>query len=543
MIQLLEGDCLLVMPTLEANSVDTIITDPPYGLEFMGKNWDRGVPGESFWCEALRVAKPGALLLAFGGTRTWHRLACAIEDAGWEIRDTIMWVYGSGFPKSHDISKAIEKQSGVKPIEKVPAYGSIASRELIEQRGWHNINNALIMPPTQTELGKLWDGWGTSLKPSWEPIIVAQKPPDGTYAQNALKWGVAGMWIDGARVGNDSHIVHGKEAGRFQPTGGETIKDYHEVSGRWPANFIHDGSDEALAGFPESSGCQPHVINSANAKYDGWGSITKKHGEVIGYKGNGSAARFFYCAKASKAERDAGLDSTRTVKYNVPPGGTLCKDVVMELVQSLQKVMSESESKWLIGESGESIMGLCPSGSLSTTLMAINRITTSEILRLLTPSAINACTLVANSEMANGGSHAENAESSSGYQPTITSASQESVRGANRVVSQMLSTISAAKNWKELTNIHSTVKPLALMRYLCRLTKTPTGGIVLDPFMGSGSTGCAAVLEGRDFIGIEQDAQWVDVAKRRIEYWRSEAEPLLFAEQLCLVPTTLLVED
>lgn len=215
--QVITGDCLEVMPTLAADSVDTIITDPPYGLSFMGKDWDHGIPGPRFWVEALRVAKPGAMLLAFGGSRTFHRLAVAIEDAGWEIRDTIMYLYGSGFPKSHDISKAIDKAAGVE--REVVGESTFAKLRKSSRRvadggspeGGHDLHfggDAIITAPA-TPAAQEWSGYGTALKPAHEPIIVAMKPLDGTFAENAQRWGVAGMWIDGGRVGTGDD----KEAG------------------------------------------------------------------------------------------------------------------------------------------------------------------------------------------------------------------------------------------------------------------------------------------------------------------------------------------
>jgi len=181
MIQLIRGDCLEVMATLEENSIDTIITDPPYGLEFMGKDWDHGVPGVPFWTAALRVAKPGAMLLAFGGTRTHHRLMVAIEDAGWEIRDVIMWVYGSGFPKSHDISKAIDKAAGAE--REVVGRGKYADRgrtagQKTNALGAYSSSETDSITAPATDAARLWDGYGTALKPAYEPIIIAMKPRD-----------------------------------------------------------------------------------------------------------------------------------------------------------------------------------------------------------------------------------------------------------------------------------------------------------------------------------------------------------------------------
>jgi hypothetical protein len=206
--ELHDGDCLDVMRAMDANSVDTVVCDPPYGLSFMGKNWDHGVPGVAFWQAALQVAKPGAMLLAFGGTRTHHRLMVAIEDAGWEIRDVIMWVYGSGFPKSHDISKAIDKAAGA--TREVTGEYDSRNRYDNGQRASNgtyakHITGEKTYGPTNatapaTDAAQEWQGWGTALKPAWEPIIVAMKPLDGTFAQNAMKHGVAGLNIDGSRI-------------------------------------------------------------------------------------------------------------------------------------------------------------------------------------------------------------------------------------------------------------------------------------------------------------------------------------------------------
>jgi hypothetical protein len=263
--QVITGDCLEVMPTLAADSVDTIITDPPYGLSFMGKDWDHGIPGPRFWVEALRVAKPGAMLLAFGGSRTFHRLAVAIEDAGWEIRDTIMYLYGSGFPKSHDISKAIDKAAGVE--REVVGESTFAKLRKSSRRvadggspeGGHDLHfggDAIITAPA-TPAAQEWSGYGTALKPAHEPIIVAMKPLDGTFAENAQRWGVAGMWIDGGRVGTgDDKEAGGCHGSIFGNSGKGTPVNYSQ--GRWPANVIHDGSDEVLAGFPVTTSGGQH---------------------------------------------------------------------------------------------------------------------------------------------------------------------------------------------------------------------------------------------------------------------------------------------
>lgn len=760
------GDCRDVMAEMDANSVDAIVTDPPYGLSFMGKDWDTFEAGDiamrrnpqmdavntgmsrqggrqrysdayqkrqardmrnyQEWCtgwatEALRVAKPGAHLLAFGGTRTFHRLACAIEDAGWEIRDTVMWVYGQGFPKSLDVSKAIDKAAGAERTEmewrdryhdgatrQAQAVGSARISFGCEANG-----NGVTLPATPA--AKQWQGWGTALKPaveniivarkpvadgaalsiivgnllrleaqlwlllhvntadgssgssqngfeeafataqwtvdellstrdalcaqtdmslfesvtntslntvsSWRsiwgealrhgntftieaatspiiglrtlsysvsaltpqaiiwaamiqpgswwsvlpaasvlnvaamklsatlerfavenaieqghiphpdavdqavlsrPIIVARKPLQGTVAANVLAWGTGALNIDGCRVGVDVRVDSAQRKGgpytseRTWSTSitPPRIEPKHYV-GRWPSNFIHDGSDEVVGLMPErDGGAFPRAQRTHNAS-----SYSVTGGSLAPARAmgdSGSAARFFYCAKASKADRNSGLDCTSTVKYDVPVGGASCRDVTMGLVESLRRAMSESTVTWHIGESGVSIMGRCPSDTLSTTLTAISRITTSAILNSLTPSLISAFTQDASLETVSGGSRAESVASSSQYPPTTTLARlAESAPGARLVVSQMLSQISDAANWKPATNTHSTVKPTALMRYLCRLV-TPPGGVVLDPFMGSGSTGKAAILEGFRFIGIEVEPEYHAIAERRI---------------------------
>ena len=354
--RILHGDCIDLMPQMDADSVDSIVTDPPYGLSFMGRDWDHGIPGERFWREAMRVAKPGAHLLAFGGTRTFHRLACAIEDAGWEIRDTIMWVYGSGFPKSHN------------------------------------------------------GPWGgTALKPAWEPIIVARKPLDGTVEQNHTKHGTGAMNIDGCRIELNGDYKCGAN-GRPSQTGlGDNYKpesaNRHSDEGRWPANLIHDGSEEVVSLFPQTKSGTGAVRSAAGEGYrpNAFGTESRPAGTpCIEYGDSGSAARFFYCAKASRSDRNAGCD---------------------DLPDAVE----------LIGAAGHKF----------------NPMTGKPVVDI------------------------------------------------------------------PRKNNHPTVKPTELMRYLCRLV-TPVGGLVLDPFMGSGSTGRGAVLEGFRFVGIEREAEYCEIARMRI---------------------------
>lgn len=400
------GDCLEVLRGLPDNSIDAIVTDPPYGLAFMGKRWDYDVPSVEIWAECLRVLKPGGHLLAFAGTRTQHRMAVRIEDAGFDIRDLIAWVYGSGFPKSLDVSKAIDKRGGASvawfgpwfrkwreangitqkqvaalfPSKTGGLTGCVANwelgfnmptpeqfnlirdtfglpfasveeaeREVVAQQrgtmlavapGQENDRSTTTIDITApaTDAARQWQGWGTALKPALEPITVARKPLAGTVAENVLAHGTGAINVDGCRVEGAPRTTHAE--GNRQGTspapmdwGSQTQHTTPGASGRWPANLIHDGGEEPA--------------------------------ELLG-----DAARFFYCAKASKADRGA-------------------------------------------------------------------------------------------------------------------------------------------------ENVHPTVKPTDLMRYLCRLV-TPPGGVVLDPFTGSGSTGKAAVLEGFRFVGVEREAEYVEIARARI---------------------------
>lgn len=422
------GNCLEVLPTLPVNSVDSIVTDPPYGIGFMGRGWDHGVPGVEFWAEALRVAKPGAHLLAFGGTRMHHRLMVAIEDAGWEIRDTVMWVYGSGFPKSLDVSKAIDKAAGVEFLA-LPASG-VGSMGPDGPGGYNVTKNQLRRIGEQTEAAQQWAGWGTALKPAWEPIIVARKPLTGTVAANVLEYGTGGINVDGCRVEcsdkaifpagvvSDTESKFGNGAGLYadRPRPAD-----NNPQGRWPANVIHDGSEEVLAGFPVT-GPSKRGNKGLDTSIQGGQFAAGKHVEFVdkiaGHDDNGgSAARFFYCAKASKADRNEGCES-------LP-----------------QRTAGEATGGRQEGSDG-----------------------------LNSPRA-----------------------------------------GAGRT--------NGAKNH------HPTVKPTALMRYLCRLV-TPPGGVVLDPFMGSGSTGKAAVVEGFRFIGVDREVEYLEIARARIEQAYSQARLL-----------------
>jgi site-specific DNA-methyltransferase (adenine-specific) len=305
---LLEGNNLELLPTLPDCSVDAIVTDPPYELGFMGKSWDAsGIAyNTELWRECLRVLKHGGHMLAFSGSRTYHRMVVAIEDAGFEIRDQIMWVYGSGFPKSLDVSKAIQKASGVQPIgfkenKDGGFYGTGA--------GWNATPRQLFMPEPEGE-AQQWSGWGTALKPAHEPIVLARKPLIGTVAANVLQHGTGALNIDACRIGEGTGEsktvsypdIRGNNYNNAEGTVEYTVTD----KGRFPANFIHDGSEEVLALFPETKSQQSmRGVNRGGGVYDL--GFKNREDYVRGNNDSGSAARFFYCAKASKAERNTGL--------------------------------------------------------------------------------------------------------------------------------------------------------------------------------------------------------------------------------------------
>jgi DNA modification methylase len=347
-VRLLKGDCLELLPTLEENSIDSIVTDPPYGLQFMGREWDklwrnetgadkayvertkgeltsraRKLPDYSAtkpaqmqafhlaWAsEALRVLKPGAHLLAFSGTRTYHRMACAIEDAGFEIRDQIGWAYGSGFPKSHDVSKGIDRMAGAER-EAIGRRtdGRYANPMAVSGRSAGIMGNVVerlapeVTAPA-TEAAIQWQGWGTALKPAWEPIVLARKPlSESSIAANVLKHRTGGINVDGCRVDGAKRTpgYATEEKSTFNPTSygmrGHTEVDISQ--GRWPANLIHDGSEEVVKGFPETgNGHDP-----SKSKGNPFGGLNEDERVERQWTDSGSAARFFYTAKADQDDR------------------------------------------------------------------------------------------------------------------------------------------------------------------------------------------------------------------------------------------------
>lgn len=540
-VSLHRGDCREVLRDLPDNSVDAVVTDPPYELGFMGKKWDgTGIAySVEMWREVLRVLKPGGHLLAFGGTRTYHRMACAIEDAGFEIRDQIQYLYGSGFPKSYNISKGINAKQrvgtcqpqGLRKARMGEDYEPTGQEDYRKGRMFEQLpddNHKEIL----TGDAQQWDGWGSALKPANEPVCLARKPlSEKTIVENVLKWGVGGLNIDGCRIGTEqtTTVRNGDSGGNGAFGRDERVGEWTNPPGRFPANIILD--EEAGRMLDEQSGERsPGRGGTMVAGYQNE-YVGGKANNVIkcpGYSDKGGASRFFYCAKASRSERNAGLDSYVTMKYNMDKsilGGLSWNDVSMVVVRLLRKATSDMEAvSFNIGESGESITVQCHKDSLSITSMEISKIIESKILNLLMPSHISEFIVDVNYAMGRGGSRVISAESSSQLQMN-SGISQENATllmvAVRNVISELLLRINERDEWKDASNFHSTVKPISLMRYLCRLI-TPPNGIVLDPFMGSGTTGCAAALEGFDFIGIEQDAEYIEIAKRRIEHWQTQ---------------------
>ena len=331
--KLICGDSIEELKQFPDNHFDSIVTDPPYELGFMGKSWDStGIAyNEELWSQCFRVLKPGGHLIAFSGSRTYHRMAVAIENSKFEIRDQIIWMYGQGFPKSLDISKAIDKKFG-------------AEREVIGKgniRGSNGVfdgnNNAgkygfkcgeeVNITAPSTEEAKQWDGWGTALKPAHEPMVLARKPlSEKTVAENVLKWGVGGLNIDGCRVGylNQEDKEKALKGDAFKRTNNddkewsrpwmkdeEKVKDLNKQAkeraeqGRFPANIIHDGSEEVVSVFPDSKG-KGHVPKSTINSNSIFGTNKIENQEEKYFEDSGSASRFFYCAKASKKDRNSG---------------------------------------------------------------------------------------------------------------------------------------------------------------------------------------------------------------------------------------------
>jgi site-specific DNA-methyltransferase (adenine-specific) len=333
--QILHGNNLDILPTLADNSIDSIVTDPPYELGFMGKKWDSSGIAYSveLWQQCLRVLKPGGHLLSFGGTRTYHRVAVAIEDAGFELRDSIAWLYGSGFPKSLDVSKAIDKQAGAdrEVIGRNPNSREQATKKNTLYESGTVGKTAFDTAPSTLE-AQQWQGWGTALKPAFEPVIVARKPIEGTVANNVLKWGTGGLNIDGSRIGTEGGTARDGKANQPNDSGWANMRGHGIAelnTGRWPANIILDPYTAELldeqSGTTRSSSGITKIVNSGNSHWsanDGGKFDAGKSREFQEYGDSGGASRFFYVAKASKRDRNEGLEDLEAKQVFGDDGGT-----------------------------------------------------------------------------------------------------------------------------------------------------------------------------------------------------------------------------
>jgi DNA modification methylase len=426
-VTIYHGDCRDIIATLPDNSIDAVVTDPPYELSFMGKSWDgTGIAyNVDLWRECLRVLKPGGHLLAFGGTRTYHRMACAIEDAGFEIRDSIQWIYGQGFPKSLNIGKAIDKAAGAEREVVGSQRGTYAAPENGVRdvggfkTGIKQIQIDLDITAPATPEAKQWEGWGTALKPAHEPIVLARKPLIGTVADTVLTHGTGGLNIDATRIGY--------EDGGSQCEGGDACKCGHGYSTETPVkhakrekvNFNSKQRQQTTGGAIDGAFGAAGLIGQEIPKFDPIGRfpsnvLLDEHTAELLDQQVPDVARFFYCAKPSTAERDAGL-------------------------HELPEIHPSEITGRKIGSAGAQ----------------------------------------------NGG---------------------------------FAGTTETPKR-----NIHPTVKPIALMRYLCRLI-TPPGGTILEPFTGSGTTIAAAVFEDFNVIGCEMTDEYLPIITARTR-WAQTTNP------------------
>ena len=564
-IVLHQGDCLDVLATLDENSAAACITDPPYHLTankrggtglaslnpdspagraristgFMGRAWDGGdvAFNPETWRAVYRVLKPGAHLLAFGGTRTYHRMACAIEDAGFEIRDCVMWTYGSGFPKSHDVSKAIDRAAGVERDDLGPNPSKIGrTRDMRGGRligqGETDMQAIVRLTAPATAEAAAWSGWGTALKPAVELIALARKPlSEKTIAANVLRWGTGALNIDACRIPtsaedqayiseringfNDTQSIGGNAAYR----GGEKMNRgaaYDASKGRWPANLCHDGSEEVVAAFPDgrSAGDYPSDSSTENQIY---GKRQGQQGAL--YDDAGSAARFFasfpqedtclstnsangadncllQCHQPNGGFAQPSVQDSRVIKIakNVKYAASLCDSCAIVIAQSIAATQRGQDpegvlSRASISEPNKRILhqhlALYVAGRENTDI-----ITTTESLKILLGSV----------------SHAIGAAISLARSVDAESTGQDLKR---------LHYTSKADASDRLGSKHPTVKPLDLMQWLVRLI-TPKGGLVLDPFAGTGTTAEAAFREGMLTLLIERDAEYCDDIRRRM---------------------------
>ena len=562
---IINKDCLEALKILPDNSIDSIVTDPPYGLSFMGKKWDYDVPSVEIWSECLRVLKPGGYLLAFAGTRTQHRMAVRIEDAGFEIRDMIAWIYGSGFPKSRNIGLDVDKRNGVTK-NRGKAF------VVAGQSGQRDKDTGGDLVPGSNTMGAYiaqneWSGWGTALKPALEPITVARKPIEGTVAENCLKWGVGGINIDGCRVGIDKdddihaknpHTVHIKSNLEFTSSNGEA---YKVPTGRFPANLIHDGSDEVVELFPntKSGAVKRFTNNGANQPINlGGGMLKPTEGS------QGSAARFFKtCSPTLKHDKISVCKhiNVNNVAYflttilptednivlsnvegsqdrqlvlnvkSVVKGCDLCETLIAQELVRIKNLVSKTGGLQAIQDFIGNYKNSIPHQNLAeivTEWVNTDIIPTTTSLLKLCGSVLLATDENTNLESkevvaVNGepkrflyqakASKSERNMGLDGFEEKQKAGAE--FRPNHQEKAQQGEDGNPFGRWNKIANNHPTVKPIKLMEYLVNLVSKP-GHTVLDPFAGSGTTGIACKKLNRNFIGIERDEEYCKIAEARI---------------------------
>jgi len=452
--QILQGDNRTTLKTLADNSIDAIVTDPPYGIDFLGKDWDANTGALETYQECLRVLKPGGHILAFSAARTYHHLAITLEQAGFEIRDQIMWIYSSGFPKSQDIGKSIDRAAGKKNelkdrgtngtkgdkiVKNSPGSGTLCPGCGRDSNARYNCDKGqecgMIYKP-QTKEAEQWAGWGTALKPAHEPIALARKPIKLSIAQNCQKWGVGALNIDATRIPMES-------GDKFD------IRVYKE-------NQNNEKRDTELTNieYGEYEIKQPNDLGRFPSNV---------LGEIPDYQ------KYFYYPKVSRKERHIGFDIT-----DIPTNPDGMWDDGVQFQEKKQGVLSRTEMLEIMGGHWADQQGL----------------------------------------------KIENGDSNMCWTPDTGLIYAHGIRHEYDKWCK-----NNGKQSGNVGNNHPTVKPVELMKYLIKLI-TPKGGIVLDPFNGSGSTGCAAVELGYEYIGCELDPAYVEISKKRIEKWLKTADPI-----------------
>jgi site-specific DNA-methyltransferase (adenine-specific) len=485
-IQLLLGDSREVIKGLEDNSVDSVVCDPPYAIGFMGKGWDSGddniANDKEFWKEVLRVLKPGGHLLSFSHSRTYHRQAVAVEDAGFEIRDQIMWIYGSGFPKSHNIGKSVDKIQGNEREVVGVSKNDRPNSQVKGGRGFDSAFNsgqehqAII----ETKGNSDWEGWGTALKPAHEPIVMARKPFKGSVAENVLEWGTGGINVDGCRIGNEVRTtpIHSTDVKEDNTLFGLHPTIQHErvetTEGRFPANIIFECTCENPKVVADKYDIRTY--NDYKNTFQSYEENDKEKGkyEIKDVETTKVIHTDPNCPCYILDKQSGNKTGQRGVVKGTEPSHTKKNAIYGDY-----SMVEGKFAKPMDDLGGASRFFYCPKASKKDRNEGCDGLPQKANVFMSPDSRMD----------------------KEHYERTSP--------GMERFKTEPKS------------NYHPTVKPTDLMAYLIRLV-TPKGGVVLDPFMGSGSMGKAAVREGMNFIGIERDDEYMEIAKSRIEHEESK---------------------